>query len=223
MTKKLRFLYLSMLTVFSLLLLPVIVGCTNSSHYRLYSGSPRAAKDVAVIEVPHYIQLREWDGITVKRTGAFLGGSSSAYTCLPDRHDLSVRYHEIWPIEPDDHETVISGEVSLEINVEAGRVYRLDINRPDTVKSARQFAADPEFHLSITDRSTMSVMDVTEASPAVKRAQAPSRKNHVEAEAVAVSDPSDDHNQATLKDLQKSWRKASDEERKAFRKWIVDH
>lgn len=200
------------------LLIAGLTGC-QSVNYRLYEGEERLAGEVAHLELPHIAQLRSVDGLPLNRLGRMTTSETTTYTLLPGRHKLAVRYHEIWPISDDEHETLASDPVVIEGTFEAGAVYRIEVQAPRDIKDARVFIIKPVIGLSkvsekpTSHKHTKSALSAAPTVPASESATpAP-----VETEETLPAAG------ASLKELKQSWRKANPQERKTFRKWIVDH
>ena len=206
--------YLSVLAAGTL----ALTGC-QSVNYRLYEGPERPADQVAHLEVPHVAQVVSVDSVKLNFAGRLATGETTTYTIDPGAHRLAVRYHEFWPIGEDDHETFSSDPVMLEGAFEAGSVYRVQLKRPQTLNEARAFEKAPVF--TLIQASTVTPADHDKSKAVLKPSSlAPAKPVPVETKPPATPSASDG---AALDNLKSSWQKATPAERKAFRKWIVDH
>ena len=220
-------------------------GCKSTSHVRLYEGPARSADQIAVIKVPHYIHLSKVDNVPLKASGRLLSGSFATYSLLPGEHRLGLRYHEFWPHEFQEDETVTvqSDEFILSVSLEPGKTYNVDLTRPESLRDAETFAEKPDFQYAVLSKTAsdmvsdggryglktpkeikpepaaVEAVSSTPGSVPQKAQATPVQKPEPPAKTLQSSEPSSD----ALESLKKSWHEASDEDRKAFRKWIVDH
>ena len=216
----------------------LLLSACQSGSYRLYPGPEQPASDVVQLEVPHTVQVIAVDAKKLKLSGRIGQQEFARYTLLPGKRDLTLRYHEIWPVGDDDHQTVQSREVALAIQGDAGQAYRIVMERPQTIAAAEVFAEAPTFSLESLGPAATSADGgakpmLTSEANAQADASGPEASDEstipepktVPAYSLPVSGPEGiaPEPPAELDELKRHWKAATAAEKKAFRKWIVDH
>ena len=216
----------------------LLLSACQSGSYRLYSGPEQPVADVVQLDVPHTVRMIAVDSDRLKLSGRIGQRDVTRYTLLPGTRTLTLRYHEIWPIGDDDHETVESTEVRLKVEVEAGQAYRIEMERPETRAAATGFAEKPVFTLRKLGAASASSDGGAKPLLSSDKDAAESKSGSAEAVSAAIPEPktvpayslpvsgpdaSAPEPPAQLDELKRHWKRATEAEKKAFRKWIVDH
>lgn len=190
----------------------LIAGCSAPGPVRLYDGQARPAVEVTSVQVPEQIQVMSMDGVEV--TGTLLQRGQSL-ELLPGEHVLTLRYVQLFQISSEDHEVVRSRQAALRFLAEAGGTYRLEMDAQPSLDAARKFAKDPKFRL------------VNAGTGAVQHSTA--IKSYAEASLVDTitkafeSTQSQTQEQTHLDLLKDVWKRATPEERAAFKSWSEQH
>lgn len=99
-------------------------------------GSPRAT-----IEIPEAFNLKYVDGECYKRP--LFSSGDVVLELAPGSYQLIIEYEEIWELNADDHERIVSEPLSVTFVAEGGRPYLLRYPDLDSVKAATVFAKAP--------------------------------------------------------------------------------
>lgn len=183
-----------------------LAGCT-SAPIRLYEGAPRAAQEVAVLQVGEPVVLISVDGRDVP--ALLLAGAKQQVEVLPGERVLAVRYSQLWDLSASEHEVVRSKPVAVRFQAQPGAIYQFRFPAPKNVEQARRFAKAPAFEL----------VQVGGA----KVAESVAIKSFGEASLIdSLFQPEGGAKAATtdldlLKDV---WNRSSAETRDAFRRWV---
>lgn len=177
-----------------------LAGCATVEEQRMYRGDPKDRSEVAILTVPNAVDVLAIDGERIPKLTKHIGVRERVYELLPGTHTITARYYL-----PIDYDTAFSGDappdrsspVDLRLEAAAGATYTLN------------YAIDGNIiTLSLgntTTGSTITPVDETIPEPAKEMAAAVEKTET-----------------PTLKALKQAWGEASTEERKDFRKWIVD-
>lgn len=186
----------------------LLAGCATPSAHNLYTGPERSIEEVAAVVVPWQVQVREVNG--QKTPLSLFGGSSGEATLrvLPGAQDWQVLYSDPFADEREDHRNPYrvdkSGVETLRFHADAGHVYRIRFETPDSNPSLRNARQQVSFSVVETasgeEQPAMVIRGVSSPAPGP-------------AEAVPFE-------QATLDQLKNWWRAAGPAERKAFKEWI---
>ena len=67
-------------------------------------------------------------------------------------HTVELRYKDIWDIDDDDHENVVSPYIRLQFDSRGGSAYEISVDAPNTRLSAHELAS--HFTATIIDTKT---------------------------------------------------------------------
>jgi len=176
-----------------------LTSCATVEEQRIYPGNPKDRSEVALLRVPGALDVLAIDGERIPKLTKHMGVRERVYELLPGTHTITARYY--MPNNYDDAFSVDappdrSAAVDLKLHAAAGAVYTLD------------YAIDEK-------TITLSLGSAT-GDNLVTRGDEPVTEPAVEPAATPGS------NETTLTILKQAWGDASPEERKDFRKWIVD-
>lgn len=187
----------------------LLAACASTGPVRLYEGAERSDTEVATIRVPEQIQVMSVDG--QERTGGLLE-RNQIMTALPGEHVFSLRYVELFQINSEEHEVVRSRQSALRFTAEAGREYRVEMEKQGNLDAARKFAKDPKFRLVDVNSGA-----VTESTAIKSYAEA----SLVDTISKAFDSAENKAQGPTHLDLLKDvWGRASPEDRAGFKAWL---
>ena len=190
-------------------LVMLLAACASSGPVRLYEGAERPDTEVATISVPEQIQVMSVDG--QERAGGLLE-RNQIMTALPGEHVFSLRYVELFQINSEEHEVVRSRQSALRFTAEAGREYRVEMEKQGNLDAARKFAKDPKFRLVDVNSGA-----VTESTAIKSYAEA----SLVDTISKAFDSAENKAQGPTHLDLLKDvWGRASPEDRAGFKAWL---
>lgn len=186
----------------------VLAGCATPSAHKLYDGPERPAAEVASVMVPWQVQVRSVNGQKTPLSLYTGSAGESNLRVLPGAQDWQVLYSDPFADEREDHRNPYrvdkSGVETLRFQADAGHVYRIRFETPDSNPSLRNARQQVSFSVVETasgeEQPAMVIRGVSSPAPGP-------------AEAVPFE-------QATLDQLKNWWRAAGPAERKAFKEWI---
>lgn len=131
----------------SFVLTLMLTGCGTTGVYQAYEGPTRPVDQIARLRVPHTIDVLAIDGDASKWYRPNIASDMTELHVLPGRHEIEVRYAEIWESDYDNHKTVRSAPVTLDVSAEAGQVFEIALTRPKDLEAAIAFSQKPEITL----------------------------------------------------------------------------
>lgn len=207
----------------TLLLAALLTGCSGLNH-NLYQGSDKA-------------RIQSFDTVLInyiddENMGVGFIGQKHTYDIKPGQHVLLVEYSDIFDIDADQHEKVVSRPAKITFMAEAGKQYQVQHPPQKRLNNAKAFAKKPEFWIvELPSGERMpSAMELSRprtfmdglkfdgkpeyefASDAVNPAPEPAP--------TPATAPVAAPGQSRLKSLQDTWRNASEQERASFLHWI---
>lgn len=187
----------------------MLAGCAAQGPAKLYEGPLKPAAETAMIRLPEQVQVMAMDG--QEQTGSLLQ-RDQLLAVLPGEHVFSLRYVELFQINSEDHEVVRSRQSALRFTAEAGREYRIEMDKQGSLVAARKFAKDPKFRLVNVNSGA-----VTESTAIKSYAEASLVDTITKAFDSAESKAQGPTHLDLLKDV---WGRTSPEERAGFRVWL---
>lgn len=128
--------------MFKWLMVTVIVllaSCASQQTQNLYQGSDTNA---AVIISGPTVLVEYIDNDTVK--SGFIGQENSYRVAAGDRQIL-VTYSDLFDINADEHQKVVSRPAKILFTAQAGKRYRIESTKPSSLEQAQAFKEQPEF------------------------------------------------------------------------------
>ena len=203
-----------------------ITGCASQKAIKLYEADPASKNDIVTLTMPVEIDVVYVDGQRVNYLPGYQPQIS--YTLLPGNHLLGFKYQDMLTDDEGNNESINSRTVLIRFDAKAGQQYEINFTRPKTVEQA--------LILEKTLKLTMSYQGnvITKSFPAP---QSPSTSwfnsnsfngNTMELfdeEALLAENDAGEPNQNTAPagHLKFWWKKASDEERADFTRWLKDN
>ncbi len=227
----------------ALLLIVLLAGCQSSQVARLYEGPERAAGDVVVVQVPETLEIISINGQRPAGvTNRIISGDRTLHL-VPGSYEIIVFYKDIWtPLGATTHEVLRSKPVVYDIDGRAGESFQLAYEKPETYEAARELASDfsgwslnsasgkrtatrpsnvsrPGLFSGIAGDGVEQVSHVTPAGAAAAVEPAADAKPVV---TTPVPTNKATNDSAYLDMLKAYWSQASQEERRAFLRWIAE-
>lgn len=215
---------------------------------QVYPGPARPDSEVAKVLVPPELEILTVDGEDIEVPFADI--SDYELRLLPGSHELVMVYQKLWNDEATG-KLVVSDAVGVQLDAKAASSYQLEYERPRNMDAAEQSARDFKVTLvdPISGQRTESYFVESYGPPlnralrnvfsrgektATRRAtpEPDTAQASVTAGAASVSGPSDQDSavaaeqviaeQDPLDRLKFWWKLADEQQKKAFRIWIVD-
>lgn len=209
-----------------LVLLALIVsGCASNRHHKLYEGDPALRA-----------QIQSFDTVLIKYIddedmGMSFIGQKQTYDIKAGQHTLLVEYSDLFQIDSDQHEKIVSRPAKVTFIAEAGKQYQIQHAPQKRLDNARAFAEKPEFwvvELASGDRVAAEV-ELSRPRSFLQGLKAMNAPEYVfvsdaatpaAAQTVPAVGDSTTASQPHLEMLKFSWQNASASERQAFLEWI---
>lgn len=205
--------------IITVLLAVLVAGCASGRHHKLYEGDQMA-------------QIQSYDTVLIKYIddedmGIGFIGQKHTYDIQAGQRVLLVEYSDIFSVDADQHDKVVSRPAKITFVAEAGKQYQVRHPPQQRLNNAKAFAEKPEFWV-VELPSGNKVASQVELSrprsflPALKFENTPQYEFASDAVAApaAAAAAADGSELSNLKMLQYSWKNASEQERAAFLEWI---
>ncbi|MFO7601316.1 MAG: DUF2057 family protein [Candidatus Desulfacyla sp.] len=128
-------------------------ACTQKKTYTV--GKP--GDQSASLSFPSFIQIGNFDGDSVENIFTrilYEGKKELAFAA--GTHTVELRYKDIWDIDDDDHEDVVSPYITLQFDARPNSAYEISVDSPKDRQSAHELAS--HFKAAIIDlRTKMAV------------------------------------------------------------------
>jgi uncharacterized protein len=135
-----------------ILFLGVFLALQACTQKRVYTvGKP--GDQTATLAFPDFIQIGSFDGESVENlfTRIIYEGKKELVFDA-GTHTVELRYKDIWDIDDDDHEDVISPYITLQFDAIPGSAYEISVAAPKDRQSAHELAS--HFTAAIIDART---------------------------------------------------------------------
>ena len=220
-----------------LLLTGLLAACQNSPVVRLYDGPERPTSEVTVVRVPETIEIMNINGQRPAGVNTLFSSGYKDLHLRPGTYQIVAFYKEIWDTDSTTSHVVLRSEpVIFDVDGRPGSTYHLEYEAPANVEAARAFADNfsgwsrntasgeraptrpsgttrPGLLTGLADApEPVSSVAPAGATPAASPAPVP-------APAAAQAAGADADYLARLKVY---WSQASDEERRAFLRWVYE-
>lgn len=204
----------------------LFAGCASGRHHKLYEGDAAQAAHIDSFETVLIKYIDDED------MGVGFIGQKHVYDIQAGQHTLLVEYSDIFDVDADNHEKVVSRPAKITFLAEAGKRYQVQHEPQKRLNHAKAFAEKPEFWVvelpgETRVPSTVELSRPREFLAGLKFENTPTYEFASDkvvaaapagaataAGAAAASDTTH------LKMLQYSWQNASAAERDAFLRWI---
>lgn len=207
--------------LFSLFVALLLTGCAGVRQHTLYEGDPAQKA-----------QIQSYDTVLIKYIddhdmGVSFIGQKHTYDIQAGQHVLLVEYSDIFAVDADQHDKVVSRPAKVTFTAEAGKQYQVQHAPQKKLSDAKTFAEKPEFRVVELPSGNLVASQVELSRPrsfmpTLKLANTPEyefasdRVTPVQA-ASSTSTADEEHH---LRMLQYTWKNASEKERAAFLEWI---
>lgn len=214
-----------------LVLLALIVsGCAANRHHKLYEGDPALRA-----------QIQSFDTVLIKYIddedmGMSFIGQKQTYDIKAGQHTLLVEYSDLFQVDADQHEKIVSRPAKVTFIAEAGKQYQIQHAPQKRLDNGRAFAEKPEFwvvELASGDRVAAEVelsrprsflqglkFENTPSYEFASDGVKPSATVVSASDTGSVTPATATMEPTTLQMLQYSWKNASAQEKAAFLDWI---
>ncbi|MAR91128.1 MAG: hypothetical protein CML06_09660 [Pseudomonadales bacterium] len=194
-----------------------VVGCASQQVQKIYQGD--ASRAARVTSAPQVL-VKYVDNDEV--SAGFIG-QEVTYRIQAGNRTLMVEYSDLFNIDVDNHEKVVSRPAKVIFNAEPGKAYTIQVTPPlpKDLKAARALAEKPDFQ--VLEQGSGRVVDasVELSRPRSFMTQLKSAVTPVyEFESDQV-DAGDSGPGATLDRLKSLWGEATQGEREAFMQWLI--
>ena len=159
-------------------------------------------------------------------------GQTQEFQLDPGPHTFLLKYADLFQLDADQHEKIVSRPVKLSFTVTQGGRYQVQHPAQNNLEQAQQFAEQPSFTLIDQDTGNEVVTTLELSRPrsflrALNQANSPRYEFASDQVAPNRSDSpksNGDEEQltTTVEALQSLWRDASQEEKKRFQDWISE-
>ncbi len=214
----------------------LLAGCAATRHHTLYEGDPAQKAEILSFETVIIKYIDEED------MGVSFIGQHQVYDIKAGPHVLVLEYSDLFDVNSDTHEKVVSRLAKISFNAEAGKQYQVQHPPQKQLADAQSFAKRPEFWVvelpsgervassmelsrprgflaSLKPGSTLDEEFVSDSIETAAPADVAVPAANASAAAV-VAKPNDSGELSNLKMLQYSWKNASEQERTEFLEWV---
>ena len=228
-----------LLTIIVVLLL---TACSGSKIHQTYEGSVKPAMDVSIVSVPESFNILFTDR---EKFGSTLYSGETKLGFLPGPHQIIIYYKDFWEAPGDESERVESKPISIKFNAVAGQKYRINFKKPESLETAKTYAKNPSIEFTNVTTNTNAATSIeynvytrdffanvfgdesgstTDSAPAATAVIPPPPTPTPKLAAPVASSDAENNAQTdsnALDMLKYWWETASDDQKKAFRHWIV--
>ena len=132
---------------FALLLLAQ--GCSQKKIYT----TPEQGEKTARLIVPDCIEIGDFDGESVENFFLRIINRGEKEVIFPaGTHTVKLRYNEIWDIDDNDHEKIVSEYITLQFESSPDSTYKVRFDVPKDRRSAWKLST--RFQAEIIDAKT---------------------------------------------------------------------
>ena len=144
--------------VFGFLL--VLQGCTKE---KIYTMSKKGAQ-TATLSFPNFIEIGSLDGENVENLfSRVIYEGERAVVFSAGTHTVELRYNDMWDIDDDDHEKIVSPYITLNFDAKSGNTYKVSADEPKDRESAWKSAT--HFSAAIVDARTGKTISHSRGNP----------------------------------------------------------
>lgn len=212
----------------------VLAGCATQSVQDLYTGSD---SDAVLVQSSGTIQIKYIDNDEVH--DGFVG-QTIRYQVGPGQHTYMVEYSDLFDVDSDDFDKVVSRPAKITFNAQPAGRYQIDNPKQATLEEAKAFAEKPSFTVIDLDskqtveatielsrpRTFMTQLKSAVApvyefeSDQVQAAQAPPLSTAPATGVQSTATTSQVSGMNSLQSLKQTWEQATQAERDQFIEWV---
>lgn len=146
-----------------------------------------------VLLVPEALDVLK---VNNKSVAKLFGLGDRRFNLMPGRHQIELRYSQLWEMESEDHDLVKSKVQTINVNIAAGAEYRLNHEKATNLAESRKVAEDLKVWITTDKESALTV---------------------AEKQTLEVKQP-DSHQ---LQQLKYWWERTSRYDKKSFKFWLI--
>lgn len=130
-------------------LLFLLQGCTQRKTYTVSEKGEKTAR----LTFPGCIEIGSFDGDNVGNLFSRIIYRGEKEVFFPaGTHTVEIRYNDMWNLDDDDHEKIVSEYINLRFDAKPGATYKIHIEAPRDRRSAWELAT--HFQAEIVDAGT---------------------------------------------------------------------
>ncbi|WP_185266013.1 DUF2057 family protein [Halopseudomonas xiamenensis] len=235
-----------MRSLFVLAVACLLSACAQQSHVQLYPGSPLPGAQVLTVVVPNELEVQSINGQQIAAANWTFGTGEKRLDLQPGAYQINAFYKNGFDIDGGMSHEVVRGRTGVfSIDGQAGELWKLQFNQPQSLQQAKVFESEfnawavntrtGERHAAAvgqrnnslinnllgtaepTDQqSSVAPLDSATASTPVAIAPA---QGAIAPLPTTVASETLPHNDATLTTLQQMWQLLSPQSRAAFLEW----
>ncbi|HVL01425.1 MAG TPA: DUF2057 family protein [Dongiaceae bacterium] len=116
-----------------------LAACASGRHHELYEGDPAQASRIESFDT---VLIKYIDDTDV---GIGFIGQKHVYDIKAGQHTLLVEYSDIFDVDADNHEKIVSRPAKITFVAEAGKRYQVQHEPQKRLNHAKSFAEKPDF------------------------------------------------------------------------------
>jgi hypothetical protein len=150
-----------------LLALLLLTACaSDKKQMQLYAGPERPSEEIARLLFVESLEVTRINGELIPRIPRIIRWGERRLDLLPGGYDVVAHYDAVWQLNASEDEVVRSESQRLDLELEAGHIYRIEHRPLVDLEDARLLARD--LKLTVVDLSSGRPVPVTvESRPAV--------------------------------------------------------
>lgn len=130
-----------------ILLSLALAACSTINKVSLYAGPQLPPEQEVRVLLPEHFDAIEFNGYPIPQSSLRFRTGKMPLTLPPGEHTLTLRYHDIWNIDDENHETLTSGHIIFKFTAAPGEVFHLEHSKISGYESAKQFSMSPRVTL----------------------------------------------------------------------------
>lgn len=116
-----------------------LCACATGRHHKLYDGDPALAAHIDSFDTVLITYIDNED------MGMSFIGQKQQYDIKAGQHTLLVEYSDIFDVDADNHEKIVSRPAKITFIAEAGKRYQVQHTPQNRLNHAKVFAEKPDF------------------------------------------------------------------------------
>lgn len=188
---------------FIILSLLLIQACASNSPLRLYQGPTLSDAQEVTLILPIEFEIVRFNHQPVSQFQQTFRNQALVIRLVPGTHTLVLKYSDVWEIDSENHETLTSGNLTLQGDFIAGHTYQLHYPELNSYAQAKRFADSPTLKL-VSKQQSIHASVSKKANPLI----------------FGKDENTQQVDYPHLRQLKFWWSKANDYERQTFQQWI---